>query len=88
MLQNHLKLKSLGLLLFLLGIGGIQGCATLSEAKKVVIVQESDALFKIGPDVRGRLYFWNGKEWELSQNEIKLPEGWLTGPLNSTNKPR
>jgi hypothetical protein len=88
MLQNHLRLKNLGLLLCLLGIVGIQGCASFSEAKKVVIVQESDALFKIGPNVVGRLYFWNGKEWELSQNEIKLPEGWLTGPLNSTNKPK
>lgn len=88
MLQNHLRLKNLGLLLCLLGIAGIQGCASLSEAKKVVIVHESDALFKIGPNVVGRLYFWNGKEWELSQNEIKLPEGWLTGPLNSTNKPK
>lgn len=83
MLQNLLKLKNLGLLLCLLGTGGISGCATLSESKKVVIVHESDALFKIGPNVRGQVYFWNGKEWELSENEITLPEGWLTGPLNS-----
>lgn len=85
MLLNHLKLKNLGLLLCLSGIVGITGCASLSEGKRVVIVQESDALFKIGPNVKGKLYFWNGKEWELSQNEVKLPEGWLTGPLNSTN---
>lgn len=85
MLHNLLKLKNLGLLLCILGIVGINGCASLSGGQRVVIVQESDALFKIGPDVRGRLYFWNGKEWELSNNEVKLPEGWLTGPLNSTN---
>jgi hypothetical protein len=67
----------------MLGIVGLSGCASLSESKRVVIVQESDALFKIGPNVRGQVYFWNGKEWELSENEIHLPEGWLTGPLNS-----
>ena len=83
MLQNQLRLKNLGLLLCMLGSVGISGCASLSESKKVVIVHESDALFKIGPNVRGQVYFWNGKEWELSENEIKLPEGWLTGPLNS-----
>jgi hypothetical protein len=85
MLHNPLSLKNLGLLLYLFVSVGISGCATLSESKKVVIVQESDALFKIGPNVSGRVYFWNGKEWELSENEVKLPEGWLTGPLNSTN---
>lgn len=81
----RLKQRILGLLLCLLGIGGITGCVTTSEAKRVVIVSESDALFKTGNDVEGHLYFWNGSAWELSKDKVKLPEGWLTGPLNSTN---
>ena len=85
MRQNHQKQMILGLLLCTLSLGGITGCVTTSEAKRVVIVSETDALFKTGPDVEGHLYFWNGSTWELSKDKVKLPEGWLTGPLNSTN---
>jgi hypothetical protein len=81
----HLKQRILVLLLSILGIGGIAGCVSTSEAKRVVLVSESEALFKTGSDVEGHLYFWNGSTWELSKDKVKLPEGWLTGPMNSTN---
>ena len=36
----------------------------------------------LGPKVTGRVYYWNGTEWELSKNRVTLPEGWLAGPLD------
>jgi len=47
---------------------------------RVVFVHPTDHdLVRLGPDVRGHVYFWNGSEWELSKNEVRLPEGWYAG---------
>jgi hypothetical protein len=47
---------------------------------KVVFVHPADHdLVRLGPDVRGHVYFWNGSEWELSKNSVSLPEGWYAG---------
>lgn len=36
---------------------------------------------KIGPSVKGRVYVSDGKGgWELSENAVSLPEGWLCLP--------
>lgn len=57
---------------------------------KVVFVHPTDHdLVRLGPDVRGHVYYWNGSDWELSKNEVRLPEGWYAGyvpPEGETNK--
>jgi len=57
------------------------GCSSLSEAKKVVFVDESGGFVRLGPNVTGQVYVWNGTHWALSQNKIKLPEGWYAGSV-------
>lgn len=38
---------------------------------------------RIGPNVKGRVYFQNSKgEWVLSKNSVQLPEGWYAGSLD------
>ena len=59
---------------------GTNGC--LTSGKRVVFIPTSDTLVRIGPDVKGRVYYWSGKEWELTRNRVTLPEGWLAGPLD------
>lgn len=47
---------------------------------KVVFVHPADHdLVRLGPDVRGHVYYWNGSEWELSKNTVHIPEGWYAG---------
>lgn len=47
---------------------------------RVVFVHPADHdLVRLGPDVRGHVYYWNGSEWELSKNQVRLPEGWYAG---------
>ena len=41
----------------------------------------SGDLVRIGPDVSGRVYFYQDGSWVLSKNKVKLPEGWYAGPL-------
>jgi len=76
--MNLLQGKTLLLLLSLLGILGICGC----ESSRVVFVPESDGLIRVGPDVKGKVYYWNGNSWELSANKILLPEGWYAGSMD------
>jgi hypothetical protein len=33
-------------------------------------------MVRIGPDVRGKVYFQRNGAWVLSKNKVKLPEGW------------
>jgi len=60
---------------------GMLGC----EGRRVVLVPESTGLVRIGSDVKGHIYHWNGSEWELSSNTVHLPEGWYAGSLPSQN---
>lgn len=46
------------------------------------MVDGRSGLVRIGPDVRGRVYTWDGTEWVLSRNSVQLPEGWYCGPLD------
>lgn len=62
------------------------GCASLTEAKKVVFVDESGGFVRIGPNVTGQVYVWDGTHWALSQNKIKIPEGWYTGSVGADAK--
>lgn len=54
---------------------GLTGCG----GSRVVFVETSEGLVRLGPDVRGHIYVWNGNEWELSANKVSLPEGWFAG---------
>jgi len=47
------------------------------------MVPESTGLVRLGHDVKGHVYHWNGSEWELSSNAVSLPEGWYAGSLPS-----
>ena len=71
----------LSLLIF--AIGGTSGCVT---GRQVVFVPESDGLVKLGEDVRGHGYWWNGDVWERSKGTVKLPAGWLAGSLPDPKK--
>ena len=44
------------------------------------MLPQSGALVRSGPDMRGRVYEWNGTEWVLSSNRVTIPEGWYIGP--------
>ena len=57
---------------------GLSGC----ESSRVVFVPESDGLVRLGPGIRGHVYYWNGDSWELSSNKILLPEGWYAGSID------
>ncbi len=69
---------------------GLSGCG----GSRVVFVRESDGLVRLGPDVKGHVYIWNGSEWELSKDKVDLPEGWFAGsikvedPQNTSNAAR
>jgi hypothetical protein len=51
------------------------GCSSF-WGPRVVFVPAPDAPVRSGPDVSGRVYVWNGKEWELSRNAVTIPEGF------------
>lgn len=53
---------------------------TSCSASRVVLVHPAEhQLIRIGPNVRGRVYFYNGNDWELSGNTVDIPEGWYAG---------
>ena len=56
---------------------GLLGCG----GSRTVFVPESDGLVRLGPDVRGHVYYWTGDSWELSSNKVLLPEGWYAGSI-------
>ena len=47
-----------------------------------MFVPESDGIVRLGPGLRGYVYFWNGSSWELSSNKVLLPEGWYAGSID------
>ena len=62
----------------------VAGCA----GPRVVFVPAADAPVRAGPDVRGRMYVWTGSAWELSRNQVAVPEGfyiWDAGDVAPTN---
>jgi hypothetical protein len=68
------------LLLLLCVMLGVAGC----QSSSVVFVEESDGLVRLGPDVRGKVYYWDGEGWSLSSSVVRLPEGWYAGSLNGS----
>ncbi len=82
-------LKSLNLartlkLLTMLGISFLSGCVNT----RVVFINPSDDVIRIGPNVKGRVYFYNEEEqaWQLSNNKSLIPEGWYAGNIETLDK--
>ena len=55
----------------------IMGCGST----RVVFVDTSTDLIRIGPNVSGKCYVLKNGEWVLSKDKVKLPEGWYAGGL-------
>lgn len=79
-----MSLRRARTLLSLLIMCVIAGC----HGHRVVFVPESDGLIRLGPDVTGYVYYWNGTEWELSSTPVVLPEGWYAGSLPESEDSR
>ena len=75
MKQEQLRIFLLFLLAFV--SVGLSGCG----GRQIRFVPENGIL-RLGPDVRGHVYWWTGSEWELSSNEVLLPEGWYVGSID------
>jgi hypothetical protein len=73
--KNQPRLKTLLLVLtvtaFLSGCGG----------SRVVFIDSQSQIFRVGPNVKGKLYHWTGEEWQLSSNKVEYPEGHFVGGL-------
>ena len=54
--------------------------------RRVVFVNQSDGCVRLGEDVIGHVYWWNGELWEKSKGKVKLPAGWLAGSLPDPEK--
>jgi len=61
---------------------GSSGC--VNGGKRVVFIDPDDTLIRLGPDVRGHVYWYNGPDqgWVYSRNKVQLPEGWFAGSMN------
>ena len=63
------------MLLLLLAVTlGSKGCGGTK-----VLMPQSGAMVRAGPDVKGRVYHWDGSRWVLSANKLQIPEGWFIG---------
>jgi hypothetical protein len=43
-------------------------------------------MIRIGPDVRGTVYYLIDGEWVKSKNKVTLPEGWYAGGISKDDK--
>lgn len=51
------------------------GCA----ADRVVVIDRSSDVVRLGRNVRGEVYVWKDGQW-VRVGRAKLPEGWWAGP--------
>jgi len=67
-------------LLMILGISFLSGCVST----RVVFINPSDDVIRIGPNVKGKVYYYNKEEqaWQLSTNKSLIPEGWYAGNID------
>jgi|TARA_R100000482_G_scaffold56309_1_gene20185 4-diphosphocytidyl-2C-methyl-D-erythritol kinase len=75
-LKNLLKLKML--LSVLIVSVFLSGCGST----RVVFIDSQSQMIRVGPNVKGKAYFWNGEEWELSANKIEYNEGHFVAGLD------
>ena len=51
-----------------------------------VVLPEQGAPLRAGPHIKGHVYVWTANHaWELSDNEIRIPEGWYIWNPDGTN---
>ena len=56
------------------------GCAS---GKRVVLVDPSKTIIRVGPNVKGKVYVKDSSgTWELSRNKVEIPEGWYAGKID------
>ena len=55
----------------------VTGCGNT----RVVFVgsERTNDLIRVGPDVKGKAFVWDGKDWVMSKNKIDYPEGAFVG---------
>ncbi len=73
-----------------MALAGVLALALLSGCfgPRVVFLPAADAPVRAGPDMCGRVYVWTGSTWELSRNDVAIPEGfyiWDAGDKAPTN---
>jgi len=73
-----------------LALAGVLALALLTGCfgPRVVFLPAADAPVRAGPDMSGRVYVWTGSTWELSRNDVTIPEGfyiWDAGDKAPTN---
>jgi hypothetical protein len=60
----------------------VLACGVSCGTTRVVFIHESKDVVRLGPDVRGKVYFYREGQWVLSKNKVTLPEGWYAGQLD------
>jgi hypothetical protein len=68
----------------LAALGMLCGCS----GPRVVFLPAADAPVRAGPNLSGQVYVWTGSTWELSRNNVTIPEGfyiWDAGDAAPTN---
>lgn len=60
-------------------------CASKSDARRVVFVSPGQVV-RIGPDVKGHVYYFVDSQWTLSAEPVKLPEGWYATNIDAPGK--
>jgi len=68
-----LKVAVTFLFCVVLVLGFAAGCA------RAVLLPDSSPI-RIGPKAKAKVYYWTGTEWNLSSNEVEIPEGWYCVP--------
>ena len=68
--------------LFLLIFASVFMIACGSTRVVFVGSEKTNDLIRVGPDVKGKAYVWDGSEWILSKNKIEFPEGAFVGFLD------
>jgi len=43
-------------------------------------------ILRVGPDIKGTIYFWDGSKWTESKDEHVYPEGWVLLPAPPKDK--
>jgi len=60
------------------------GCLNLGlGGGRVVFVDSDSELVRLGPDVKGHVYYYDEGEWVKSKSKVTLPEGWYAGGMPS-----
>ena len=47
-----------------------------------MFIKESADVVRLGPNVKGKVYFQKNGEGVLSENSVEVPEGWYAGALD------